>query len=81
MIRRIHFGLFQILEELWITGKRGSLKNFEIPQRIYLEGEPFTVENNKMTISEKVKKCVQLNSLLIIFELKSDMQTKSRSIL
>ncbi|KAG9326244.1 hypothetical protein KVV02_000959 [Mortierella alpina] len=45
-----------VLKELIKAGKDAGLKGFEIPKAILLESEAFTVENDKMTPTFKIKR-------------------------
>lgn len=45
-----------MLEELTKTGKEAGLKGFEMVKAVHLEPEPFSVENDLMTPSMKVKR-------------------------
>lgn len=45
-----------MLEELTKTGKEAKLKGFEMVKAVHLDAEPFSVENDLMTPSMKVKR-------------------------
>ncbi|KAG0206691.1 hypothetical protein BGX28_001890 [Mortierella sp. GBA30] len=45
-----------VLQELIKAGRDAGLKGFEIPKAILLESEAFTVENDKMTPTFKIKR-------------------------
>ncbi|KAJ2656624.1 medium-chain fatty acid-CoA ligase faa2 [Coemansia sp. RSA 1200] len=47
-----------VLDVIDKWGRTNSLKGFEIPKRIYLESNPFSVENNILTPTLKVKRPV-----------------------
>eukprot|EP01117_Protostelium_nocturnum_P011380 TRINITY_DN4128_c0_g4_i1.p1 TRINITY_DN4128_c0_g4~~TRINITY_DN4128_c0_g4_i1.p1 ORF type:complete len:1215 (+),score=400.50 TRINITY_DN4128_c0_g4_i1:165-3809(+) len=44
----------KIWEELRATGIQSKLKNFEIPSFVHLEPQQFSIENRKMTVSNKL---------------------------
>ena len=44
-----------ILMDLEIVGKKGDLKGFELVKKIFLSKEGFTIENNLMTPTLKIK--------------------------
>lgn len=45
----------EIIKDCSLLGKKNDLKGFEIPKKIILANEPFTVENNLMTPTLKLK--------------------------
>ena len=45
----------EILNDMDKIGRKYDLKGFEIPKKIYLSKEDFTIENNMMTPTMKLK--------------------------
>lgn len=45
----------EILKDLAAVGKKNDLKGFELPKKIYLESEPFSIENNMLTPTMKLR--------------------------
>ncbi|XP_003742810.1 long-chain-fatty-acid--CoA ligase 5 [Galendromus occidentalis] len=45
-----------ILDDLLVTGKKNDLKSFELMKDLYLESEPFSVENELLTPTLKTKR-------------------------
>jgi long-chain acyl-CoA synthetase len=45
-----------VQQQLVTVGRSAGLKGFEIPKRVHLTTEPFTVENDLMTPSFKLKR-------------------------
>ncbi|KAI9266741.1 hypothetical protein BDA99DRAFT_506557 [Phascolomyces articulosus] len=45
-----------VLDELTKVGKKAELRGFEMPKALFLESEPFTIENDILTPTLKVKR-------------------------
>ena len=45
----------QILKDMEEIGKKNDLKGFEMVKQIYITSEPFTIENNLLTPTLKIK--------------------------
>ena len=45
----------KILEDMEIIGRKNDLKGFELVKQIYITKEPFTIENNLLTPTLKIK--------------------------
>ena len=45
----------EILNDMDVISRKYDLKGFEIPKKIYLSKEEFTIENNMMTPTMKLK--------------------------
>jgi long-chain acyl-CoA synthetase len=45
-----------ILDDMHQLGRKSGLKGFELPKRVYLESEPFSLENGLLTPTFKIKR-------------------------
>lgn len=45
-----------LLQEVALAGKKGGLKGFELPKAIFISSETFTVENELVTPTFKLKR-------------------------
>ncbi|KAJ2809501.1 medium-chain fatty acid-CoA ligase faa2 [Coemansia guatemalensis] len=67
-----------MMKNVKIWGQKNDLKGFEIPKAVYLESDPFSVENNIMTPTFKVKRAAaKAHYLQIIAELYAKSNTVS----